>query len=229
MQLKILSWNIWYDCFFDEVSKFLTDFGADIICLQEVVPDDPSRDTIGYITKLGYKHVFVPVKKIEKDGRTMGNAIFSKYEITNSQTYNLSEVDSRKALRADINLREAKLSVFTTHLPHTHQQVSETQKLQAGNLVKVIPPARAVLMGDFNATPDSDVVREMRKVMVDTDPKSTPTWSVYPEGCSICKPQAVDIKLDYIFTTKDVKSSFFEVHQSKGSDHLPISAIIELL
>lgn len=41
MILKILSWNIWIDGFFDQAAEFLEKSGADIIGLQEVVNDDP--------------------------------------------------------------------------------------------------------------------------------------------------------------------------------------------
>ena len=64
--------------------------------------------------------------------------------------------------------------------------------------------------------------------MLDTDLNNQPTWSMYPEGCSICNPQKVDVRLDYIFTTKDIKTLFYHVENSKGSDHLPIAAGIEL-
>ena len=228
MQFKVLSWNIWYDGYFDEISQFLGAIDADVIGLQEVVPDDKTRDVIGYLTTLGYQHVVSPVRKIKKDGRTMGNAIFSKYEILGSDMHTLSETDSRNAVRADIRVGDTTLHVFSTHLLHTHQQPSETQALQAENLLKVLPHTRTIVMGDFNAKPDSAIIRKMLGVLVDTDPTLTPTWSVYPEGCPVCNPQAVDTRLDYIFTSKDVKANSFEAHQSKGSDHLPISVLIEI-
>jgi len=71
MTLKILSWNIWYDGDFEKISKFLSEFNADIVGLGEVVPDDPTRDTIDFMRKLGYQHILAPVLTIQKDGRTM--------------------------------------------------------------------------------------------------------------------------------------------------------------
>ena len=83
-------------------------------------------------------------------------------------------------------------------------------------------------MGDFNATPESPVIKSIQKVLVDSDPSSTPTWSVYPEGCRICNPQKLDTCLDYIFTSIDLKTSSFKVEESKASDHLPISVVVEI-
>jgi endonuclease/exonuclease/phosphatase family metal-dependent hydrolase len=68
----------------------------------------------------------------------------------------------------------------------------------------------------------------MREVFDSVDDGMTPTWSQYPEGCDVCKPQKIDTRLDYIFVTKDIKFSDSRVESSKGSDHLPVSAIINV-
>ncbi|MEK7601658.1 MAG: endonuclease/exonuclease/phosphatase family protein [Patescibacteria group bacterium] len=229
MQLKILSWNIWYDGHFDEISRFLASFDADILGLQEVVPDDPTRDTIGFLKGLGYQHVIAPVLTIKKDGRTMSNAIFSKYPIVSSEIYTLSDTDSRNALRADIKVGETILHVFSTHLLHTHQQSSDTQELQAKNLVEALAPDHLMVMGDFNATPSSAVIQKMRKVLVDTHSASVPTLNANLFDCRICDPQAIPTtRLDYIFTSKDIKTHSFKVHDAAGSDHLALSVIAEI-
>jgi len=56
---------------------------------------------------------------------------------------------------------------------------------------------------------------------------ATPTWSVYRDGCTVCLIDEVKHKLDYIFTSKDMKVHKFTVHDSKASDHLPISVVVE--
>jgi endonuclease/exonuclease/phosphatase family metal-dependent hydrolase len=228
MTLKILSWNIWYDCHFAAITKFLAEFDADIIGLQEVAPDDSARDVISYLAKLGYQHVFVPAFQHKRDGRIIGNAIFSKYEITSTAHHILSTVNDRQAVQADIKVGANTLHVFSTHLLHTHQQVSDIQTQQAESLLKVLPADRTIVMGDFNATPDSVIIRKMNEALVNTDPALTPTWSVYAEGCSVCKLSAVNIRLDYIFTSHDLKTASPQVHAPSGSDHLSISVMIEI-
>lgn len=231
MSLKILSWNIWINGYFDQIADFLKEVGADIIALQEVKDNDPERDIIGYLSSLGYQYASASVRHKHTDSEKVfshGPAIFSKYPIQGPRAYVLSELKPRIALRADVKIGGETLHVFSTHLVHTHQEQWPEQDEQVTNLIEVLPQKRTILMGDFNAMPDSDVVQKMRKAMVDTDPSSSPTWSVYPEGCEACKPQAVDTRLDYIFTSKDIKTHSFKVHQSKGSDHLPISAVIEI-
>lgn len=229
MQVKIVSWNIWIDSYFDQVKDFLNVSNADIIGLQEVKGDDPDRDIIGQLKSLGYKHLFAPVKKVFGDKTyNDGPAIFSKFNILSSKIFNLSENNNRVAIEADIEVGDTTLHVFSTHLVHTHQQSSETQEAQVENLIKVLPADHTIVMGDFNATPESKTVRKIKEVLADTDSTSAPTWSMYLEGCLVCKPQTIDTRLDYIFVSKDLKNHSFRVEKSGGSDHLPISVMIEI-
>lgn len=229
MQLKILSWNIWIDCNFDQVTEFLKSSNADIVGLQEIVENDPKRDIIKALSKLGYQHAFAPVKKVWGNKTwSDGPAIFSKYNILENKKYTLSKTDSRVAVRAIIQAENKILYIFNTHLIHTHQQQSDVQDEQVDNLIKLLPQKQAIVMGDFNATPDSSVINKMRKILTDSDPNSAPTWSVYPEGCVICNPSDINIRLDYIFITPDIKILSSKVELSRASDHLPISAIIKV-
>lgn len=229
MQLKVVSWNIWTDGNFTEVLDFLKSANADVISLQEVVSDDPERDVIGFLSNLGYQNVFAPVEKdwgerIIKDGP----AVFTKHKILKSETFILSKTESRAVVKAEIQIGTETLNVFSTHLVHTHQEHSDVQDEQATNLIKLIPREDTILMGDFNAQPTSTAIKIIKQVLIDSDPDSKPTWSVYPEGCIRCNLQAIETKLDYIFTTKDINTIGFKVENSKASDHLPISVVIEI-
>ena len=227
-KIKVLSWNIWIDGHFNEITEFLKKSDADIIGLQEVKDNDSTLDVIKYLNGLGYEHVFAPVE-YTRDNKIFifGPAVFSKHKIVSSETFNLHAEDKRVAVKADIRVGDEMLHVFSTHLTHTHQQPSDVQEAQGKNLIKVIPSERTVVMGDFNATPGSKTIQKMKEALIDTDPKSLPTWSVYPAGCEDCNPQKIDTRLDYIFVTSDLKVNTFEVGESRGSDHLPIIATIE--
>jgi endonuclease/exonuclease/phosphatase family metal-dependent hydrolase len=229
MQIKILSWNIWIDSYFDQIKEFLKNSQADVIGLQEVREDNPSRETIKYSNSLGYKHVFTPTEKdwgeeVWSDGPT----VFTTYEIASSKKHVLSEDGMHVAVQADIKINDKILHVFSTHLTHTHQKDSVTQLQQVEELLKHIPSEKSVLMGDFNATPESSTVKKVKTKLVNTGLGNQPTWSVYPQGCGVCKPQKIGIRLDYIFTTIDMKTHSYKTEESKGSDHLPISVIVEL-
>lgn len=229
MNLKILSWNIWIEGHFEDIKNLLQKTEADVIGLQEVKDDDSSLDVINYLTQQGYSHIFAPVRKTWGDEvYNDGPAVFSRHPILTSQIYLLSKENARGAVRADIQVGGKVLHVFSTHLLHTHQEYSEIQTEQVETLIKVIPADSTIVMGDFNATPSSNVIQRMKSTLSDTDPDSLPTWSVYPEGCSKCNPQVIDTRLDYIFVSRDLKTRSFKIEQSKGSDHLPISVTVEI-
>lgn len=230
MKLKILSWNIWIDGFLEKWEEFLRTADADIIGLQEVKDDDPDRDIIGMLAKLGYNHTFARTEQVW-DGKTYrhGPAIFSKFPIGKSGKIQLETGNGeRAAAYAELDVNGNSLHVFSTHLIHTHQQPSEQQEAQTNKLIAKLPINHVIVMGDFNATPESTSIQAMKKVLVDTDTSLKPTWSMYPEGCARCNPQKIDTRLDYIFVSKDLTAHSFEVGKSDGSDHLPIYVVVEL-
>jgi endonuclease/exonuclease/phosphatase family metal-dependent hydrolase len=226
MTLKILSWNIWYDGDFAKISKFFSEFNADIVGLGEVVPDDPTRDTIAFMKSLGYQHIVAPVLTIQKDGRTMSNGLFSKYPIVKSKIHSLpdTETDKRNAIQAVIDVKGQNLNVFMTHLLHTHQKPDQIQEAQIESLLKILTKEKTIVMGDFNATPDSVAIKKMRENFVDAELKPVATLDPDLFDCPNCDAETIpNTRLDYIFTSPDIKTNAFKVHKSMGSDHLPIS------
>lgn len=229
MQLKVLSWNIWVYNHFDLVKEFLHKCDADIIGLQEVSENDESRDTVKLLSKLGFKHIYSPqLRTWAPDGRKDGPAIFTRLEIVDSSKHILSEEYGVSMVQADIKIEGKIAHFFSTHLSHTHQKDTPIQSEQIEKVLSLIPDQSSILMGDFNATPGSHTIQRVKSRLIDVDPSNLPTWSVYPQGCEVCIPQKIDTRLDYIFTTKDIRSYSYKVEDSKGSDHLPISIILEL-
>lgn len=222
--MKILSWNIWVDGDFEQIEEFLDSTNADIIGLQEVKDNDPQRDVIGFLTGRGYNHFFAPTEQIW-DGKRYrhGPAIFSTFPIVYSEKIQLeSGDDERAAAYAQVEVGGTVLHLFSTHLIHTHQQPSVEQEEQMQRLIARLPSERVIVMGDFNATPQSQAIAAMRGTLVDTDTEELPTWCVHPEGCRVCRLDRVDIKLDYIFVSRDIHYGAFEIGKSQASDHLPV-------
>jgi endonuclease/exonuclease/phosphatase family metal-dependent hydrolase len=240
MKLKILSWNIWCGVHLEKVIQFLQKADADIIALQEVCIDE--RGNIGEIIakKLKYKYTSaitmdIPVKYIlgynKNDKRIIkfGTAILSKHKIINSKIYNLYQNPDRTAIQADIKINNKILHTFSIHLTHSHQKPSKLQEKQIDNLINILPEKDVVVMGDFNNSEQSQALKKISKILKNTeDKKQTPTWSMYKEGCTICLVDKIKHKLDYIFTSKELKTKSFKVYKTKASDHLPISCIMEI-
>ncbi len=243
MKLKAISWNIWGGKYINEIISFLREADADIIALQEVIKDDAEGNTALTITRaLGYEE---PVYDLgmkasskwmgpaseKEETIDFGNAILSKYKIIKSNVHQLTR---RTAIQADIQIVNSILHIFSIHLRHCHVQNATPesellQKEQINALLKILPPEKTLVMGDFNGVPESYAVKQISSALEDAEKNiATPTWSIYPEGCETCSPSGVQYKFDYIFASKDLKPRAFEVKSSKASDHLPVSAIIEI-
>jgi endonuclease/exonuclease/phosphatase family metal-dependent hydrolase len=233
MILKVLSWNIWFGKHYHEIVKHLKDAEADIIALQEVIQDlDGKHNTAENIAKeLGYHWKYEETLRLDYEGKMIswGNAILSKHKIVETKLHELSSGDQRRtALEAKIEIEGKEVTIFSTHLVHTHQKPSDLQESQAKNLMEIVPNENALVMGDFNALPDSNAVRYVSERLQNTDTQLDPSWSVYIDGCDVCQVDQLIHRLDYIFTTKGIKVHSFQTDYSKGSDHLPIAASIEM-
>lgn len=233
MKIRILSWNLWYGTYLDKITNFIKNFNADIIGFQEATqtPEGKNKIAARIAKQFGYHYVYAPAVDARAWGKPfiLGNAVLSKFPIISNITHYLSEEKTVNAVQADIKIHSKMLHIFCTHLKHTHQLPSLIQEEQARTLSSVIPDTSSIVMGDFNAIPGSKTVAIMKKRLIKADGNSkTPTWSVYVEERDQCRTNGVTIRLDYIFTTKDIAVISTEVEKSDGSDHLPISAIIEI-
>ena len=234
MKLKVLSWNIWFDNDFEKVCNFLKEFDADVVGCGEALPNDPTRDIVSFMKGLGYHHILAPVVTLKKDGRIMSNALFSKYPIKESLIHILpdTKTDTRNMIQADIDIEGNALHVFVTHLLHTHQMPDPVQDSQVDKMLEILPRENTIVMGDINNTPESSIIKKMREHFHDA--QLDPIMTVDPNlffglGCSTCKAEDFPmLRLDYIFTSSDMKASGLTVHPSSGSDHLPISTDIEI-
>lgn len=224
-QVKLLSWNIWGGVYLPEVTRYLIDAKADIIALQEAEESGATNTAEVLANELGYSFVYSRSMEYEWQGEmtNRGNAVLSKFPIIGSTPHLLSGVKPRTAMQADIRINNYILQVVSVHLVHTGDQEG-----QAEHLLNVTPKNKTVIMGDFNATPDSRIIERMRESVRDTDKKDLPSWCLYPDGPGESKPDMVISKYDYIFVSEDLHANDFAVGDSKGSDHLPVSVMLEL-
>lgn len=233
MIIKVVSWNIWFGKYYHEIAHYLKNRESDVIALQEVIQDLDGKHNIAenLAKELGYHWKYEETLQMEYEGKTVswGNAILSKYPIHQTQLHELSSDDNRRtALQATIEIGDEQVTIISTHLIHTHQKPSKLQETQAQNLLSIIPNTKAIVMGDFNALPDSNAVKIMSDVLRNVDSQLDPSWCMYIEGCPVCKIDELVYRLDYMFATRDIKVHSYQTDYSKGSDHLPIAATLEL-
>ena len=231
MRLKVASWNIFGGRDVPGVIRALKSIDADIIGLQEVLTDEDgsNNDAQTIADALGYSWLYAPTELLTPSAsyvltqlgigknKWWGNALLSRYPMSGKQVHLLSEVRKRIALEASVAVGGTSLRVFSTHLVHGGAPTALVRLAQAERLLAAVPPSRAIVMGDFNATPESEAVRKMAEVMRHTDEDLVRYTRV-----------AHHERLDYIFTTRDIQSVETGVVDSDASDHLPIYAVIEL-
>lgn len=245
MKIKIMSWNIWHGKHLNEIKEHIKDSNPDIIGLQEVIEMDKNGEKWNVAEEiakeLGYEWTYFKAFTSDKSNPIydQGNAILSKYKIEKSTCYFLSglelykqtaESEPRIAIDAHISFGEKMIHIITTHLAYSFQfQQSEIRDLQMSNLLKTIHTNNTILMGDFNSSIENEVIKKISAVIQNADSNPTdPTWTVYPFDYHGHVENELKHRLDNIFVSKDITVQKFEVENSKGSDHLPVSAIIEI-
>jgi endonuclease/exonuclease/phosphatase family metal-dependent hydrolase len=189
-KLRVLTLNIWNRCGpWDErlvaIRSCLTSLDADLVGLQEVlVTSEGDRldqaasiaEGLGYTLAFGASH---------SNGYKFGNAVLSRWPIARTEVFALPKLDAaerRSLLFAEIDSPMGKLPVFVTHLSWKLDEgyVREGQiQIITEHVARLAPRGGLppILMGDFNAEPDSDEMRYLRGL------KSYGGKSVYFADC----------------------------------------------
>ncbi len=239
MKLRLLTWNIWGGTHFEGVVEYLRTAGADIIALQEVVENERGNSAELIAKEFGYECVHVikmnlPLKFLPGNAGVegtvkFGTAILSKFPIVSSESFDLSPEISRFGVRANILINDIIFHVFSIHLKHSHfQEPLAIQDTQVGNLITMAPKEKTIIMGDFNAVPESSVIQTMSQAFTQTDSSNHPTWPLYREGCSCSDGEVPKHKIDHIFVSTNIRTVSSEVGKTKASDHLPVLATVEI-
>jgi endonuclease/exonuclease/phosphatase family metal-dependent hydrolase len=173
--VRVLSLNIWnrlgpWDDRLAAIRATLADESPDIVGLQEVITT-PHGDALdqgkAIAAGLGYEVAF---GASHGEGFSFGNAILSRWPILRTELTPLpggEESEPRSLLFAEIDAPVGRLAFFVTHLSWRYQEgaVRQAQAIAVAEKVESIAPRGslpAVLVGDFNAEPESDEVRYLK-------------------------------------------------------------------
>ncbi len=224
--IRIMSFNVQH-CLnyktrkidFNIMADAIKDLGAEIIGLQEIRGKGKQKEYTDQAKKLakltGYNYYFA--KAVDFNGvDPYGNAILSKYPIISAQTVAISTPDDntryfepRCVLKAVIDVG-FPLTVLVTHFGLT----KEEQENAADTVMKEITAEKCVLMGDFNVTPENELLSEIRKAMLDTA-------NFFNEPKLSFSSENPKRKIDYIFLSRDLKVVFADIPEIVASDHRP--------
>lgn len=232
--LKVMSYNIMQFYNKDNIQKstakdikdFIEKEKPDILCLQEYnyngknVFDD-------------YKYSTTILKQ-----RTIQTLIFSKYPIINSKSYNFYATNN-SAKMADIIINKDTIRVFSVHFESLNldiirhkgnmmknlkttfkRQMSQFEKLKSDIQNSPYP---VVFCADMNNTALSYLYRQL----LDENLKDTFLESGLFYGKTFSF-KALPVRIDMIFTDKNIKTSNFKRYKVNYSDHFPVMTEIHL-
>jgi endonuclease/exonuclease/phosphatase family metal-dependent hydrolase len=243
--IRIMTWNVSTGSQWKSIVKFGRSQEVDIIGLQEV--DNNFRESTRSLDAckaigdaLGFYTVYCPSIEISlgDSARQYGNCIVSKHPIMKHRRYLLNpeavwdgktaETEPRTLLHATIRILDADLHFMTLHLAYSRGFIySDSRMRQVQKVIDVIERNSSypiVLLGDFNALPNSPEIAEIEQYLENTDKKGrTKTWTTRDscfQGWYV--PKGLKYKVDYIFVSKSISYQIVKIPRTDISDHVPI-------
>lgn len=231
-RLKVLSYNLRFGelASLEELADFIKTQDPDVVALQEVdcrtyrdrTPKQHGKD---FITELGFRTGLLPAfgKTIPYADGYYGIGILSKYPMALVERIYLPKTENGKEQRAilvaNVEFQEGRYITFAcTHLDYTNTLERQAQ-VKMLNDVLLKRPYPVILCGDFNARPNSEeIVSGMAE------------WKQLDDMGSTVPAKDPKYKIDYIWGYPKNKWKGMEATTYKVllSDHLPISAVVEL-
>ncbi len=210
------------DALIDEIKAS----GAQVIALQEVDRKNfrsGFKDQVKEIAKaLSFSYAYGETINIL--GVKYGNAFVSAYPIIEEDNIVLPTAswEGRGLLKVKIDLGDQIYRFYTTHLGLSAREREE--QIAVINHEISDSPLRVILMGDFNAQPEYLEMEKIHSGLQDTA-HATTQEKLFTFAYNSTIP---NIRIDYIYTSKDVSVLKHWVNPSSVSDHNMVLARIAL-
>ena len=231
--MKIMSFNTQHCLNYVErkidyniMAKAIINCGADVVGLNEMYnhPELFERCQTANLSSLtGLEHSYF-AKAIDLDsGDDYGNGILSRYPILKAETIMIPDpvkkgsndsYETRCILKVKL---ENGVTVLVTHFGLNEDE----QKNAVMTVLENLEKEKCILMGDFNALPDDEVLKPIRERMKDTADAFKQTLLSFPSD----NP---DRKIDYIFTSEDIEIINADIPNIVASDHRPHTATVNI-
>lgn len=231
--MKVMSFNTQHCLGFIEkkidfqlMADAINQIQPDIVGLNEMRdfgPDgeyDAQTAILSELTGLRY-HYFA--QAISINGNPYGNGLLSKLPFISTETIPIPDpnpkrgtayYESRSLLKARL---EGGITVLVTHFGLNEDE----QKNAVDCILAHMEPKKCILMGDFNITPEAEVLNPIRACMKDAADGFLKPLLSFPSDYP-------DRKIDYIFATPDVELLSADIPGVIASDHRPHIATLKL-
>jgi len=232
--MKVMTFNVQHcieylknEISYEAIANVIKRVKPDVVALNEMYDDDEKSKYGSQVEKLskltGMKHYYF-AKAIETEDGPYGNAILSKYVIKNPKVLIIPNpkekrnkngyYEQRCVLKATI---KKNIRILITHFGLNIDE----QENALETLLKNIKDKKCILMGDFNIEPDHFIIERIRDRMKDASIGFCENEKTWPSD----KPK---VKIDYIFTSKDINIESSSVPDLVASDHRPHVATLEI-
>ncbi len=232
--MKIMSFNTQHclnyierNIDFDIMAKAITECGADIVGLNEMrdkgVNDQYLEQTKILSELTGIEnYYFAEAIKFDGGQNPYGNSLLSRYPIVSTETILIPTPEPRKynGYYEQRSLLKAKLENGLTVLVIHFGLNPDEQERALDAVLKNLEDEKCILMGDFNMTPDNELLNPIKERMRDTSEFFTSPLLSFPSD----NP---NIKIDYIFVSPDIEVISADIPAIVASDHRPHTAEIK--
>ena len=232
-RVETKEWRLVPERFADAIKEM----GLDICSLNEVrdIPGDSehkwNQSGKAIAEQLGYTYVFG--KAIEVPGGGYGNALITRYPVSNVRTVPMRIApenrdpngvarwyEDRVLLIADVDVEGKTVTVIVTHFGLNDDEHALAVKLVREEVARINNPI--IFMGDLNITDESKHYAALCEFLTDSVSVA--------EGCVNTFPaDAPNRRIDFLFTKGDIKVIDAHVPDVVVSDHRPFVATVELL
>lgn len=222
------------------MAQVIRDRGAVIVGLNEVRDVTPGIEDPCFIPQakalaeaVGFEYYhFGHAIDIKGQGR-YGNGLISKYPFRSIETIMVPDpvekepdgkwFETRCMIKAVIEVPDeatGEIKPLTVLVTHMGLNPSEARNAVQTAIDQLSPGQATILMGDFNLTPDSEIIAPLFDHYQDAAALMDPEIKSFPS-------EAPNIKIDYIMCAGPVKFLKADVPAIVASDHRPHTAEIE--
>lgn len=200
---------------------------ADIVGLNEMRNkgiEEEFTDQVATLSELTglENHYFAKALDV-RGANPYGNGFLSKYPIVSAETIAIPDPEVRTSNRHYETrcLLKAKLEGGITVLVTHFGLNPDEQKNAVETVVKNLANEKCILMGDFNLRPDNEILNPIRERMKDTADLFDKELFSHPSD-------APNVKIDYIFVSKDIEVVSADIPGIVASDHRPHTATVKI-
>lgn len=226
----------------NQVLRFLESQDADIVCLQEAdVYKSEQFLTLPEVKKVmsrKYPYSFLDFSTYN-NRHQFGTMVWSKYPLINKTSIHYEDKTANLSNRCDIVVGTDTFRLFNNHLQSYSFVSSDLDKFekieqkwkqavplrnkQAQVVRKEIDdsPYPVIVVGDFNSIPLSFTYLHISRGLHDAW-RATHLW----DYGATCIKRGLGVRIDYILSADPLLPRSSTIHDTKASDHRPVSATL---